>query len=76
MYIYIYLLVGPTCQTCGAGLADKRARIANFFANEELSSRFRMVPAPMPMGKKWCPYPCPLGSMPTGMRAFCARCHL
>ena len=76
MYIYIYLLVGPTCQTCGAGLADKRARIANFFAREELSSGFRMVPAPVPAGKKWCPYPCPSGSMPAGMRAFCARCHL
>ena len=48
MYIYIYLLVGPTCQTCGAGLADKRARIANFFAREEL-----------PLGLGWCPCPCP-----------------
>ena len=60
----------------GAGLSGLRVRVGYFFARYQISVGLTAVPAPMPVGTVWRPYPRPSGLLPTGLRVFFIRCHL
>ena len=59
-----------------AGSAGLRARICYFPTRLSLPVGFKTVPAPVPAGTNWRPYPRPSGLVPTGTRVFSVRCHL
>jgi len=51
-------------------------RVGYFFARYQISIGLIVVPASVPAGTVWRPYPCPSGFLPAGFRVFSTRCHL
>jgi hypothetical protein len=60
----------------GAGLPGLRVRVGYFFARHQISIGLTVVPAPVPAGTVWRPYPHPSGLLPAGLQVFSARCHI
>jgi hypothetical protein len=65
-----------TLSLIGAGLSGLRVRIGYFFARHQISIGLIVVPASVPTGAVWHPYPHLSGLLPAGLRIFFTRCHL